>query len=235
MLSISNVDVFYGDIQVLYNLSLKVEGGEIFALFGRNGAGKTTLLRSCVGLLPVRVGNITFNTRDITNMETYKICSLGVGFTFQERCVFPILSVVEHFALAATSAHNGNRRNLKEIRNEALDLFPDLEPHLNDRGATLSGGEGQMLKLAIAVVRRPKLLLLDEPSTGLSAQNIHRFANKLRELKGETTIFIAEQSIRVALQIADSFAIVRDGAIIHQDIVKSVDKGEEVVQKYILG
>jgi len=235
MLSISNVDVFYGDIQVLYNLLLKVEEGEIFALFGRNGAGKTTLLRSCVGLVPVRAGNITFNTRDITNMEPYKICSLGIGFTFQERSVFPTLSIAEHLTLAEASAFN--RRNLKEIRNEALDLFPDLEPHLNDRGATLSGGEAQMVKLAMSIVRRPKpkLLLLDEPSTGLSGENIHRLVNKLRELKGKTTILIVEQSIRVALQIADSLAVIRDGAIIYQDRVKSIDKDEEVVQKYILG
>ena len=235
MLSMSNVDIFYGDIQVVYDLSLKVEEGEIFALFGRNGAGKTTLLQSCVGLVPIRAGNITFDTRDITNMEPYKICSLGIGFTFQERCVFPTLSVKEHLALTETSAFS--RRNLKEICDEVLDLFPEIEPHLNDKAATLSGGEAQMVKLAMAIVRRPKpkLLLVDEPATGLSPDNVHRLTNKLRELKGETTIIIVEQVIRAAIQIADSYAVIRDGAIIHQDRVSSIDKDEEMVQKYILG
>jgi branched-chain amino acid transport system ATP-binding protein len=235
MLSISNVDIYYGDIQVIHNLSLRVEEGEIYALFGRNGAGKSTLIKSCVGIVPVKAGNIIFNDRDITNMEPYKICSQGIGFTFQERCVFPMLSVKEHLALAEASAYS--RRNLKEICNEALDLFPDIEPHLNDKAATLSGGEAQMVKLAMAIVRRPKpkLLFVDEPSTGLSPDNVHRFTTKLRQLKGETTIIIVEQVIGAAIKIADSYAVIRDGMIIHQDRVHDIDKDEEVVQEYILG
>lgn len=234
MLSINNLGVYYGDIQVIHNLSLRVEEGEIYGLFGRNGAGKTTLLKSCVGLVPARAGNITFNNRDITNMDPYKICSLGIGFTFQDRCVFPTLSVQEHFALAETGAFS--RRNLKEICDEVLDLFPEIEPHLDDKAATLSGGEAQMVKLAMAIVRRPKpkLLLFDEPAIGLSEGNVHRFTNKLRELKGGTTIIIVEQNIRAAMQIADSYAVIREGRIIHQDRVSSIDKDQQVVQKYIL-
>ena len=111
MLSVGNVDIYYGDIQVIHNLSLRVEVGEIYALFGRNGAGKSTLIKSCVGIVPIKAGNIIFNGRDITNMEPYQICSQGIGFTFQERCVFPTLSVKEHLALAEASAYS--RRNLK--------------------------------------------------------------------------------------------------------------------------
>jgi len=235
MLSVSNVDICYGDIQVIHNLSLRVEEGEICALFGRNGAGKTTLIKSCVGLVPVRAGNIIINGRDITNMEPYKICSQGIGFTFQERCVFPTLSVKEHLALAEASAYS--RRDFKEICQEALDLFPDIEPHLNDKAATISGGEAQMVKLAMAIVRRPrpKLLFVDEPSTGLSPENVHRFTNKLRELKGETTIIIVEQVIGAAIKIADSYAVIREGTIIHQDRVCDIDKDEDVVQQCILG
>ena len=235
MLSVSNVNVYYGDIQVIHNLSLSVTEGEIYALFGRNGAGKTTLIKSCVGLVPVRSGNIIFNDQDITNLEPYKICAQGIGFTFQERCVFPMLSVKEHLALAETSAFS--RKYFEQVCREALELFPDIEPHLNDKAATLSGGEAQMVKLALAVLRkpRPKLVLVDEPSTGLSPENVHRFINKLRELKGETTIIIVEQVIRAAIQIADSYAVIRDGAIIHQDRVHDIDKDEAVVQKYILG
>lgn len=235
MLSISNADIYYGDIQVIHNLSLQVEAGEICALFGRNGAGKTTLIKSCVGIVPVKNGAITYNDVDITNKDTYKICSMGIGFTFQDRCVFPNLSVKEHLSLAETSAFS--RKSFNEICDEALDLFPDIKPHLNDKAATLSGGEAQMVKLAMAVVRRPRprLLLIDEPSTGLSPENVHRFADKIRTLRGETTVVIVEQVIHAAIKIADSYAVLRDGKIIHQDRVCDIEKDEELVQKYILG
>ena len=168
-------------------------------------------------------------------MDPYRICSRGIGFTFQDRCVFPLLSVREHLALAETSAFS--RRNLKEICDEALDLFPDIERHLDDKAATLSGGEAQMVKLALATVRRPrpKLLIVDEPSTGLSPENVHRFCNKLRKIKAETTVIIVEQVIKAAIQIADVYAVIRDGKIIHQDRVNDTEKEECIVQKYILG
>jgi len=232
MLSINNINVSYGKVQVLHDVSLKVNEGEICALFGRNGAGKTTLLKSYVGLLPITNGSVKFNNKEITNMEADKVCALGIGLAFQERMVFPTLSVMEHFKLATTNAFNG--KDLDKILKEVLDLFPDLKPHVNDRGVTLSGGEAQMVKLAMAIVRRPKLLLLDEPLTGLSGKNVHKLTDKLHELKGEMTVLIAEQNIRSALELADNFLIIKDGTIIHQDTVKDINKDEEVVRKYIL-
>ncbi len=232
MLSINNINVSYGKTQVLYDVSLKVNEGEICAVFGRNGAGKTTLLKSYVGLLPITSGSVEFNNKEITNMEADKVCALGIGFAFQERMVFPTLSVTEHFKLATTNAFNG--KNLDKILKEVLDLFPDLKLHINDRGVTLSGGEGQMVKLAMAIVRRPKLLLLDEPTTGLSGKNVRKLTDKLHELKGEMTVLVAEQNIRSALELADNFFIIKDGAIIHQDTIKGIDKDEELVRKYIL-
>ncbi|MDD5590505.1 MAG: ATP-binding cassette domain-containing protein [Dehalococcoidales bacterium] len=129
------------------------------------------------------------------------------------------------------------RRHFKEICDEALDLFPDIKPHLNDKSATLSGGEAQMVELAMAVVRRPRprLLLIDEPSTGLSPENVHRFAEKIRTLKGETTVVIVEQVIHAAIKIADKYAVIRDGKILHQDRVCDIEKDEDTVQKCILG
>ena len=185
-----------------------------------------------MGLLPVRTGSISFNNTEVICRETCQICSLGIGFSFQERSVFPTLSVLEHLEMATVNAFNG--RNQDEILKEVLELFPDLESRLNDKGATLSGGEGQMVQLAMAIVRRPKLLLLDEPSAGLSAKNVRNLVNKLRELQGEMTMLIAEQNIRTALDIADNFIILNEGSIIYQDTVKDIDKGEEIVKKYIL-
>jgi ABC-type branched-subunit amino acid transport system ATPase component len=235
MLSVSHIDVHYGDIQVIYDLSFEVEKGEIYALFGRNGAGKTTTLKSCLNLVKNTAGKITFDNKDITHMEPHEICYLGVGFTFQERCVFPTLSVREHFSLVDKNVFG--TRNVKTLFNEAVDIFPDLEPLLNRNAAALSGGEAQMVKLAMAIVRKPmpKLLLLDEPSTGLSPENIIRLSDKLRSLKGETTIVIVEQVIGAAIGITDSYAVIRDGAIIHESRVNDIEKEEDIVQKYILG
>lgn len=235
MLSVSHLDVFYGDIQVIYDLSLTVKKGEIFALFGRNGAGKTTTLKACINLVKTTEGKITFEDKDITRMETYAVCSLGVGFTFQERCVFPVLSVKEHFSMVDRTTFG--TRNVKAICSEAVEIFPDLAPLLDRNAAALSGGEAQMLKLAMAVVRKPmpRLLFLDEPSTGLSPENVARFSSKLCGLKGETTIVIVEQVIGAAIGITDHYAVIRDGAVIHQDKVNDIKKEEEVVQKYILG
>lgn len=235
MLSISNLDVYYGDAQVIHNLSINIEPGEIYVLFGRNGAGKSTLLKSCVGLVPARSGSIKFNNIDIANMETYKSCALGIGFTFQERCIFPTLSVKDHFALAETNAFG--KGHLGEICDEVLELFPDIEPHLNDKADTLSGGEAQMVKLAMVVVRRPspKLLLIDEPSTGLSEKNVHRFMNKLCDLKHKTTIVVVEQVIKAAIHVADHYGIIRDGMLIYQNRASNTIEDERVVQKYILG
>lgn len=235
MLSVRHVDVYYGDIQVIHDLSFTVEKGEIYAIFGRNGAGKTTTLRSCVNLVKTAAGSIMLDNKDITHMEPYEICSLGVGFTVQERCVFPTLSVMEHFSLVDKNAFG--TRNVKAIWNEAVDIFPDLKPLLNRNAAALSGGEAQMVKLAMVIVRKPmpKLLFLDEPSTGLSPENVIRFSDKLRELKGETTIVMVEQVIGVAIGITDKYAVIRDGVIIHESKVSDIKKEEEMVQKFILG
>lgn len=233
MLSINNLNVSYGKIQVIHDVSLKVNEGEICALFGRNGAGKTTLLKSCVGLLPITSGSVKFNNTEITNMEPDKVCALGIGFTFQDRLVFPTLSTMEHFKLATTNTFGG--KDLDKILNEVLDLFPDLKLHVNDRGVTLSGGEAQMVKLAMAIVRRPKLLLLDEPLTGLSGKNARSLIDKLRQLKGEMTMLVPEQNVRGGLEMADKFLVIREGAIIYQDTVKSIDKDEQMVRQYILG
>ena len=233
MLSIENIDVSYGKVQVLYDISLRVDKGTVCALFGRNGAGKATLLKSYVGLLPISNGITRFQGKDITNMEPSKICSRGVGFVFQERSVFPTLSVLEHFKLSTVNTFGA--RSLDRVVKEVVDLFPDIEKLLDRKGAALSGGEARMVELAAAIIRRPRLLLLDEPLAGLSPMNVHRLFNRLRELKEEMTTFVAEQNIRTALESADRFFIIREGALIYQDTVKDVSQGERVVKDHILG
>jgi len=235
MLSVNNVDINYGEIQVIYNMSFQVEKGEIYAIFGRNGAGKTTTLHSCVNLVNKKRGNIFFNNIDITHMQPHKICALGIGFTFQERCVFPMLTVREHFSLVDKDVFSTKKVN--SICAEAVEIFPDLEPLMDRKASALSGGEAQMVKLAMVLVRKPlpKLLLFDEPSTGFSPGNISKFSDKLNELKGQTTIIIVEQAINYTIGITQRYAIMRDGVIIHESEVKDVQTEEKIVKQYIIG
>lgn len=232
MLSVNHIDVYYRSVQVLYDISLEIKKGEIFALLGRNGAGKTTLLQSCVGLLPVRNGSIRFQNEQVKNSESCKVCSRGIGYVFQQRSVFPELSVIEHLRLAITKSFTA--KSLDEAVNETITLFPDIGKRLKARGGTLSGGEAQMLEISMALVRKPKLLLLDEPSQGLSSINIRRFMNKLQGVKGEMTVFLSEQNIRVALELSDDFAVIRDGMIVYEGKGGNVEEGGEIAKKYIL-
>ena len=234
MLSVNNVDINYGDIQVIYDMSFQIERGKIFGIFGRNGAGKTTLLHGCVNLLEKKRGKIFFENKDITNMEKHKICSLGIGFTFQERCVFPMLTVKEHFSLVDQSIFNNKRVNI--ICSEAVEIFPDLKPLMNRKASALSGGEAQMVKIAMVLVKKPlpKLLIFDEPSTGLSPTNILNFSKKINDLKGTTTIMIVEQIINYTIRLVDNYAVMRDGKAIHLSDVKDYRIEEEVIKEYIL-
>ena len=234
MLSIERVSVHYGGIQALFDVSTRVEEGSIVALLGRNGAGKTTLLKSCVGLLRVTSGHIEFHGQQIANMETHKICSLGVGFVFQERSVFPELTVLEHLSLATMKNSHGKRTD--QALKESIDLFPDLEKRVKARAGTLSGGEAQMLEIAMALIREPRLLLLDEPSQGLSNVNLRRLVNRLVELKRATTILLSEQNIQVASEIGDRIVVLRDGSIVYEGTREHVSKGgDQIAKKYIIG
>ncbi len=234
MLKVNNIDISYGDIQVIYDVSFQVEKGKIFGIFGRNGAGKTTLLHGCVNLIPKGKGTILFENNDITNMKTHLISSLGIGFTFQERCVFPMLTVKEHLSLVDENVFSNKKVHM--VCSEAIEIFPDLQPLINRKASALSGGEAQMVKLAMVLVRKPlpKLMIFDEPSTGLSPANILRFEEKINELNGKTTIIIVEQVISYTIKLANNYAIIRDGRIIHKNEVKNVEQEEEVVKKYIL-
>ena len=234
MLSIERVNVHYGGIQALFDISARVEEGTIVALLGRNGAGKTTLLKSCVGLLRVSSGHIAFQGCDITNMETHRICSLGVGYVFQERSVFPELTVLEHLTLATMKNSHGKRTD--QALDETIELFPDLEKRVKARAGTLSGGEAQMLEIGMALVREPRLLLLDEPSQGLSSVNLRRLVNRLLELKRATTILLSEQNIQVATEMGDRVVVIRDGSIVYEGTREDVSKGgDQIAKKYIIG
>lgn len=232
MLSFENVDVSYGKTTVLNDISLRVDEGMITALFGRNGAGKTTLLKSYIGLLPIEKGNTRFTHLNIRGEQPHKICAHGIGYGFQERSVFPTLTVLEHFKLASVKSHE--YQSTDEMIQWVLDLFPEIERLMDRKGEHLSGGEARMVELASAIIRKPRLLLLDEPLAGLSPQNAKRYLDRLHEMKDVMTTFIAEQNIRNVLEISDNFFILKEGRIIHHGVVEDIDESEKQVKKHIM-
>jgi branched-chain amino acid transport system ATP-binding protein len=178
MLSIENIHTFYGDAHVLHGVSLKVEPGQIVALLGRNGAGKSTTLKSIMGIAPVRFGSIRFLERDIASEPCEEIARLGIAYVPEERGILPNLTVGENLRLGVLGS--GGVREADERYSEALNYFPTLKPMLGRRGGHLSGGEQQMLALARALVARPRLMLVDEPTEGLSPLMVERLVDALK-------------------------------------------------------
>jgi len=199
MLELEEVGAFYGRGQVLWDVSLSVGEGEVVALLGRNGAGKTTLLRAIMGLVKRR-GRITFAGHELTRLPPYRIPRLGIAYLPQGERLFPGLTLRENLALVA---HNG----LEGV----LDRFPELEGKLEQRAGTLSGGEQQLAALARALLTRPKLLLLDEPSEGLGPQLVRRVEELLRATSGG--LLLVEQRLDFALRLARRVYILERGQI----------------------
>lgn len=199
MLELEEVAAFYGRGQVLWDLSLNVGRGETVALLGRNGAGKTTLLRAIMGLVERR-GRITFAGRDLTRLPPYRIPRLGIAYLPQGERLFPGLTLRENLALVA-------RDGLGKV----LEYFPELADKLEQRAGTLSGGEQQLTALARALLARPKLLLLDEPSEGLGPQLVRRVEELLRAASG--SLLLVEQRLDLALRLAERIYILERGRI----------------------
>ncbi|MCS7056366.1 MAG: ABC transporter ATP-binding protein [Thermoflexales bacterium] len=212
MLSVQNLHVYYGRIHALKGISLEVNAGEIVALIGSNGAGKTTTLATLSGLLRPREGHIYFEGRDLTRLPAHQIVRLGVVHCPEGRQVFARLTVTENLRLAA--AHRTDRKNVARDLEYVHQLFPILAERRNQHAGTLSGGEQQMLAIGRAIMSRPRLLLLDEPSLGLApmvVETIFRVIGSLRQ--HGVTILLVEQNAYRALQLADRAYVMETGYI----------------------
>ena len=232
LLTLNTIQTFYGNIQALRDISLTVEEGEIVTLIGANGAGKTTTLMSICGITPVRSGTIVLDGKDITRMAPNKIVELGIAQVPEGRRIFPQLTVTENLDMGAflRSDKEGIRRDLEEV----FELFPLLAERRHQQGGTLSGGEQQMLAISLALMMRPKILLLDEPSLGLApifVQHIFEIIGKInRERK--TTVFLVEQNAYMALKIAHKGYVLQNGAIKLADTAENLLANEEVRKAY---
>lgn len=236
MLRLVNVNSFYSLVHVLRNLSLHVDKGEIVTLIGANGAGKSTTLRSISGLHPVKEGKIYFKDIDITNKPTEQLVKLGIAHVPEGRQIFWPMTVMDNLELGGfliCKIHG--KKELKKSIDEMYELFPILKQRQNQYAGTLSGGEQQMLAIAMALMTKPEFILLDEPSMGLAPLIIREIFRVILELKNETglTVLLVEQNASAALRIADRGYVMETGKIILEQDASSLLKNHEVKRAYL--
>ena len=229
MLKLENINTFYGDSHVLFDLSLEVPEGKIVSMLGRNGMGKTTIMRSIVGVTAPRSGTVTFKGEKISGMEPHKISRKGIAYVPQGRGIFPSLSVKENLTVGARGQNKPNAWTLERV----YDFFPILEKRANMAGNLLSGGEQQMLAVGRALMTNPDLLIMDEPSEGLAPLVIKQIGDVITALKGQLTVFLAEQNFNMALSVADYVYIISKGSVVHQCLPEQLRHDEETKQKWL--
>ena len=212
MFEVKEIDVFYGDAQALYGLSLQVREGEVVTLVGANGAGKTTTLRAISGLLPVARGEIAFEGRSLLGVPAHRRAELGIALVPEGRELWPQLSVRENLELGAYG--RAARRHLSESLERVYELFPVVKERSRQVAGSMSGGEQQMVAIARALMTRPRLLMLDEPSLGLAPVVVSQVFDTIRRLHAEgLTILLVEQNLKKALEMADRGYVVETGSI----------------------
>jgi branched-chain amino acid transport system ATP-binding protein len=224
MLTLTDIHTYYGDSHVLQGVSLSVEKGTVTAVLGRNGVGKTTLCRSIVGLTPARAGKVVFNGEDITALPPHRIYERGICLVPQGRRIFSSLTVHENLAIAS-----------KGSLDAVLSVFPRLAERRNNRGNELSGGEQQMLAIARALVARPSLLIMDEPTEGLAPMLIAEVGRVIRRLRDEgTSVLLAEQNAAFAVKLSDVAHVMSKGKVVYSSDPQTLWR-DEGVKTQLLG
>jgi branched-chain amino acid transport system ATP-binding protein len=228
MLKIKKLTVQYGPLPALNEISLEVKKGEIVSLLGPNGAGKTTLLLTLSGILKTTEGRILFEDEDITNLSPHKIVSKGIGHAPQGRHIFPTLSVIDNLMMGAYRHRKAKKEIVKDLE-WIYQLLPILQERTRQRAGTLSGGEQQMLSIGRAMMGRPKLLLLDEPSLGLAPRLMDEIFTLFRDMnRMGLTLFIVEQEVLLSLDISNRGYLLRNGRVIKEGSASALMESREV-------
>lgn len=230
MLEVEGIHTYYGLSHILFDVSLRVEQGEVVCLLGRNGAGKTTTLKSIIGLTPPRQGSIRFKGKEIVGLAPYRLARQGMGYVPDDRRIFADLTVDENLEIAQRKAQRGPAWDMAKV----YELFPTLESIRSRKGGYLSGGEQRMLSIARALIGNPEFLLLDEPMEGLAPLLVRLIEEQIAMLR-ETglTVLLAEQNLAAALKLSDRCYIIDDGHIRYHGTVQELVQNEEARNKYL--
>ena len=231
MLKIKNLNVYYGAIHALKSINIEIREGEIVTLIGSNGAGKTSTLKAISGIIPCKSGTIEFEGKDITNAQPHKLVYAGIGHVPEGRRIFSELTVMENLELGAYTRKD---KDVKSDFEKVFEKFPRLKERRKQDAGTLSGGEQQMLAIGRALMSRPKLLLLDEPSMGLAPIVVRQIFSTIKEInKSGTTILLVEQNANMALSIADRAYVIETGQIVNSGLAKDIKQNEDVKKAYL--
>ena len=232
MLTLENVSVSYGAIEALTDINLEVKQGEVVTLIGANGAGKTTTLRTITGLLEPRNGRVMYEGKQISGMPTHQLVPMGIAMSPEGRGVFANLTVRENLEMGAYIRKD--KAGIKKDMERGFALFPRLKEREAQKAGTLSGGEQQMLAMARALMSRPRLLLLDEPSLGLAPLLVHTIFEAIEEIRGEgTTILLVEQNANAALHHSDRAYVLETGRIVMSGDSKQLAEDPKVKEAYL--
>ena len=232
MLNVKNIDVFYGDVQVIWDVSFDVGNGEIVALIGANGAGKTTILKTISGILRPRRGEILFETHPIYKIEPYRLIEMGITHVPEARRLFVEMSVEENLDMG--SLKGAARAQREQTKDMVFELLPRLKERRGQLAGTLSGGEQQMLAVGRGLMARPKLQMFDEPSLGLAPILVRDIFNTIKKISGEgTTILIVEQNVKQTLLIANNAYALETGKIVLQGTGQTLLNNEHVKTAYL--
>lgn len=232
LLQLAGVDTFYGAAQVHFGLNVEVQKGEIVCLLGGNASGKSTTMKVILGLVKPKVGKVAFGGRDLTTLDTPAIMRLGIGSVPESRRIFPQMTVRENLLMGAYQRRD--RALVAEDYERMLALFPRLQERIQQRGGTLSGGEQQMLAIGRALMGRPQLICMDEPTMGLSPLYVDRVLALIQKINSQGyTIFMVEQNANLALQIAHRGYVLQNGRIVLQGAARSLLQNPEIQDAYL--
>lgn len=234
LLEVRDLEVYYGVINALKGVSFEVNEGEVVALIGANGAGKTTVLHTITGLLSVKNGSIVYDGKDITKVPSHKIVSMGIAHVPEGRRIFQQLTVLENLKMGAYTRNN--KKEIAETLNIVYEHFPRLSERKNQIAGTLSGGEQQMLAMGRAMMSKPRLIVMDEPSMGLSPLLVKEVFKIIEAMhKAGTTILLVEQNAQMALSIADRAYVLETGKIVSGGTGKELMQSDEIRKAYLGG
>ena len=232
MLEVKDLQVYYGVIQALKGISFEVEQGDVVALIGANGAGKTTTLHTITGLLPSKAGNITFEGTDITHVPGYKLVSMGIAHVPEGRRVFASLTVLQNLKMGAYTRND--KKEIEDTIEMIYKRFPRLKERKNQLAGTLSGGEQQMLAMGRALMSHPRLIVLDEPSMGLSPLYVNEIFDIIQEInKDGVTVLLVEQNAKKALSFSNKAYVLETGNIVLSGDAKELMNNERVKKAYL--